>query len=468
MNITRIGLNRNEVAPRESIFHVANGYLGVRACFEEGVSADVRSIRGTYLNAFYDLCPLYYTEKMHGFPNSEQVIVNVTDAQGIQLVLNGEPFDPFQGELKLFEQTLDMSQGCYIRHVLWRSPKGMETDLSFRRMASFFTKELLTIEVTVTPVNWSGEFRAVSTQNSDVYNDGDPNDPRKASEKMRMLTPVQSGRQSDCVYMQCETLRSGQEMACAVVHTFDKFISCNYFTEQTCNTVTMEGLAAQGEPLTFVKWCVYTDSRRHTAPLGEAVSLAETCSEIPLDIWYARQQAILNELWTSSRIVVDDQPSLQAGIDYAIYTLFQSAGRDRVSSIASKGLSGEGYEGHFFWDTEIYMFPFFLLTHPKIARLLLDFRYATLDAAREQARLLGHAQGALYPWRTITGTECSSFFLSGSAQYHINCDIAHAVIHYYFVTSDQAFMKEKGLEILIETSATVAGHRPLVQRPIPD
>ncbi|HPF88546.1 MAG TPA: glycosyl hydrolase family 65 protein, partial [Candidatus Limiplasma sp.] len=207
-----------------------------------------------------------------------------------------------------------------------------------------------------------------------------------------------------------------------------------------------------GEPLSFIKWCVYTDSRRHDAPLPEAVALAETCSEIPIQTWHARQQEILDELWNTARITVTGQPSLQSGIDFAIYSLFQSAGRDGISSIASKGLSGEGYEGHYFWDTEIYMFPFFLLTQPKIARMLLDYRYATLDGAREQARLLGHSRGALYPWRTITGTECSAYFPSGSAQYHINSDIAHAVITYYFVTGDLEYMRKKGAEILIETS----------------
>ena len=452
MNITHTGLKRDAIALRESLFHVANGYLGVRACLEEGVSEDIRSIRGAYLNAFYDVSPICYAEKMHGFPEQVQTIVNIVDVQGIQLKLDGEVFTPFLGKLLAYAQTLDMSRGQYIRSVVWRSPKGLETEIEFRRMASFYAKELLTFAITITPRNWSGDFEAVSTQNSDVYNDWDPNDPRKASEKRRILQTKTCGLQHDYMYMQCEAMNSGQIMASAVTHTSNGNLHITCRTEPTCNTATLRGKATQGESLSFIKWCIFTDSRRHNAPLPEAITLLQNLSMLPITLWYERQQEILDELWSSSRIMIEGNASLQSGIDYAIYTLFQSAGRDGISSIASKGLSGEGYEGHFFWDTEIYMFPFFLLTHPDIARKLLDFRYATLDAAKEQARLLGHQKGALYPWRTITGSECSAYFPSGSAQYHINSDIAHAVITYFFVTGDLAYMREKGLEILIETA----------------
>ncbi len=452
MKITRIGLNRNEIALRESLFHIANGYLGVRACFEEGTPADVRSIRGAYLNAFYDLTPIVYAEKMHGFPEAAQTIVNIVDQQGITLWLHGEPFSPFTGTLLLFEQTLDMALGQYIRHVVWRSPAGLETELRFCRMASFYAKELMTIDVAVTPRNWSGTFQAVSTQISDVYNDGDPNDPRKASERKRRLQTQDSGHHNGCMYMRCQAIGSGEVMACAALHTSDSGLQGVCSTSPASNSETISGKAEQGKTISFVKWCVYTDSRRHHDPMGDAQDMVRDFASLPIDTWYARQRTLLNDLWDASRIIIEGSPSLQTGVDFAIYSLFQSAGRDGISSIASKGLSGEGYEGHFFWDTEIYMFPFFLLTHPQIARALLDFRYATLDGAREQARLLGHKNCALYPWRTITGSECSAYFPSGSAQYHINSDIAHAVITYYDMTGDLDYMMEKGAELLVETA----------------
>ncbi|MBE0600979.1 MAG: glycoside hydrolase family 65 protein [Firmicutes bacterium] len=452
MKLTRTGYKPDEIALRETLFHVANGYLGVRACPEEGTPANTRSIRGAYLNAFYDTYPIQYAERLYGFPNQSETIVNVPDMQSISVHLAGELFDPGSGTLLTFEQTLDMDAGLYIRHMVWRSPKGRETEITFRRMASFAVRELFTIHVTILPKNWAGAVRLISKQNGDVRNDGDPNDPRKASEVKHMLRIVESGAREKYMYMQCETMRSHQTVACAATHTSDSLFALQQHSNPVENNATLESRAKRGKPLSFVKWCVYTDSRRHTSTLSTAVQLVNTCAETPIETWYEQQRAFLKDFWIASRITLEGEPSLQAGVDYAAYALLQSAGQDGQSSIASKGLSGEGYEGHYFWDTEIYMFPFFLLTQPQIAKALLEYRYATLDGARSHARLLGHTTGALYPWRTITGSECSSYFPSGSAQYHINSDIAYAVYTYYFVTGDLDFIRDKGADILIETA----------------
>ena len=143
---------------------------------------------------------------------------------------------------------------------------------------------------------------------------------------------------------------------------------------------------------------------------------------------------------------------LQEGIRFNLYQLLQSVGKDPVSNIAAKGLSGEGYEGHYFWDTEIYMFPVFLMTNPEIAKNLLLHRYSILDSARARAKELGHKKGALFPWRTITGPESSAFFPAGTAQYHISADIAYSYIQYYLVTKDEAFLKDYMAEVLFETA----------------
>ena len=397
MKLTRTGLNYNEITLRESLFHVANGYLGVRACAEEGVPQDVRTIRGAYLNAFYDTYPLQYAEKMHGFPSETETIVNVPDMQGISVLLHDEWFDPSAGTLLHYEQILDMDAGQYIRQIVWRSPQGRETELTFRRMASFIARELMTIHVTILARNWSGDIKLVSRQNGGVRNDGDPNDPRKASEAKQMLRAVESGCRDDYMYMQYETMHSGQTVACAATHTSDGIFSIQFHDNPVENTATLESQAEQGAALSFVKWCVYTDNRRHPATLSTAVQLVRSYAETPIEAWYQKQRDFLDAFWDASRVALNGPTGLQAGIDFAVYSLLQSAGQDGVSSITSKGLSGEGYEGHFFWDTEIYMFPFFLFTNPAIAKSLLDYRYTTLDSARQNARILGHSQGALYP-----------------------------------------------------------------------
>ena len=158
------------------------------------------------------------------------------------------------------------------------------------------------------------------------------------------------------------------------------------------------------------------------------------------------------EYWKSADVVIENDAQLQEGIRFNLFQLLQSAGRDEHSNISAKGLSGEGYEGHYFWDTEIYMFPIFLMTQPDIARQLLLYRYSSLDQARARAREMGHKQGALFPWRTIAGTECSSFFPSGTAQYHISADIAYSYIQYYLAEQDKGFLLSYGAEVLIETA----------------
>ena len=136
---------------------------------------------------------------------------------------------------------------------------------------------------------------------------------------------------------------------------------------------------------------------------------------------------------------------LPEALEYDLYQLLQSTGSDGVGSVAAKGLSGEGYEGHVFWDSEVYVFPYFIWTQPEKARGMLEYRWRLLPAARENARTLGMQKGALFPWRTISGGECSAFFPAGTAQYHIDADIAYAFLQYWRVTGDLAFMAEKGL-----------------------
>ena len=262
MKLTRTGYDPDTIALRETPIPCGQRISGRSRLPEEGVSPTVRSIRGAYLNAFYETYPIQYSEKLYGFPGQSETIVNLPDMQGIALHLSGELFDPESGTLLQYEQTLDMEAGVYIRQVLWRSPKGKETEITFCRMASFTAVELFTIQVSILPKNWSGTIRIVSGQNGDISNDGDPNDPRKASEAKRMLQIVESGNRENYIYMQCETMRSQQTVACAVTHTSKSLYSLQLHSNPVENSATLESRAQRGKSMSFVKWCVYTDNRR--------------------------------------------------------------------------------------------------------------------------------------------------------------------------------------------------------------
>jgi alpha,alpha-trehalose phosphorylase len=164
------------------------------------------------------------------------------------------------------------------------------------------------------------------------------------------------------------------------------------------------------------------------------------------------QYEFLADFWDKADVEIRGDMPLQQAIRFNLFHLLQSVGRDGKTNICAKGLTGEGYEGHYFWDTEMYVIPAFLYSNPAISRKLLEYRYSTLDKARVRAREMSHSTGALFPWRTINGEECSGYFPAGTAQYHINADIAHAIKIYMEVTQDYEFLLRYGAEVLFETA----------------
>ncbi|MDP5206060.1 glycoside hydrolase family 65 protein, partial [Alishewanella sp. SMS9] len=179
--------------------------------------------------------------------------------------------------------------------------------------------------------------------------------------------------------------------------------------------------------------------------------LKEACSKSFASL-LSEHQDYWSNFWQQADVKIAGDDALQQGIRFNLFSLAQSAGRNGKSNIGAKGLSGPGYDGHYFWDTEIYVVPVLSLTQPETARQLLCHRYSQLDFARERAQQMSHKQGALYPWRTIGGEECSAYFPAGTAQYHINAAIAYAIRSYYLATADSQFIRDMGAEMLLETN----------------
>lgn len=450
--ITSHFLDISRLTIDETLFHVANGYIGVRGNFEEGYDEGHHTIRGTYINGFYDLSEVKYGEKLQGFIEKKQKIINVTDVQGIELFIDGDRFSLFEGEVLDYKRVLDMRGGFTNRHIRWQSPKGHILEIDIKRMASFVKQELFVIEYRIKSINYEGEVILVSTQVGEVSNYFNPNDPRVAAESEKHLTVKAIKREDHVDFICSKTNSSGLSTVSAVKH----IISTRSEIESTSDTRSLTSRIKlsikAGGIEKLIKYCIFTDSIRHPdCYQGAAISMHEAV-KIPLQELYRAQEKYLDTFWDKADVTIEGDLMLQQGIRFSIFQLLQSVGKDKYSNIAAKGLSGEGYEGHYFWDTEIYMLPFFLLTNPSIAKNLLNYRYEKLEDARQNARLLGHQKGALYPWRTISGSECSGYFPSGSAQYHINADIAYMFVQYYLATGDTDFMAEKGAEVLIETA----------------
>lgn len=448
--IRQLSLDNNELMLNETLFHNANGYIGVRSNFEEGYPEHYLSIRGQYINGFYDIVEMKQAEKLYGMPEEKQTMLNVADTQGIKLFVDGEQFNMFEGEVMDSSRTLDMGKGWTKREVLWKSPKGHEVKIAIKRMASFAMLPLFTIEYEVQSVNFNGELRLVSTHIGNVRNYFNPNDPRVAAESFQYIYPDNAEFVGDVSVITANTAKSGLQVASAVCH------SCSAAGQERCyvedSTATYEWTAdiAASEKVVLVKYAVLVDSIRSVDCREEALRLIGEASSAGLTMLYAEQESYLSAYWDNCTVNVYGDDEISQAVYFNLYQLIQSVGKDAYSNIAAKGLSGEGYEGHYFWDTEMYMMPFFSLTNPELARNLIHFRYTLLPYAKEHAGLMGHTSGALYPWRTIMGKECSGYYPSGSAQYHINGDIAYAVITYYMLTKDTDLMFACGAEMLFE------------------
>lgn len=454
--IENLKLDNEELLLNETIFHNANGYLGVRSNFEEGYPEGYDTIRGSYINGFYDISEMKQAEKLYGMAEKKETMLNVADGQTIRLYLEEEEFSMFSGTVLSSERWLDMESGITARKVLWRSPEGREAEIVIRRMASFSHLHLFTIDYQVTPLNFSGRICFMSEHEGNVQNYCNPNDPRVAGESFQHLIPDYAEICDGVSYLYTNTATSGLQVCTAVKNVLkgaERTVTAAIPVMKGHRSVQkLTADAGQGEVVQLIKYMIFADSLRCPDLKKQTSDEMTMTLAVPLEQIYREQREYLDRFWTSSALEIEGDDHLCASVRYNQYQLIQSVGKDPHSNIAAKGLSGEGYEGHYFWDTEMYIQPFFTLTNPQISRNLIEYRYSILDKARENAKILGHKQGAAYPWRTIHGTECSGFFPAGSAQYHISGDIAYSTVAYYLMTGDLVFMAEKGAEIVFETA----------------
>ncbi|MDN7246480.1 glycoside hydrolase family 65 protein [Planococcus shenhongbingii] len=450
--LTKCELDNPNLLLDESILSLGNGYLGVRGNFEEGYPESFSSIRGTYINAFHDEVEIVYGEKLYGYPVMQQKILNVIDAQSVQIYLDDELFSMFEGEIIHFERSLHMEAGFVERIIHWKSPKGKEVKIHFRRLTSFITRELFAIAINIEPIDGIRQVKIISAVEGDVSNFVDLRDPRVASGHAKRLYVMEARKEEDYSIVKDLTYVTQLEVACVTATDIcaEKY---SYESQAAESRVEEIYLCEGNRPIEFTKFNVYTDTLRHGIEVvEEARKIQERLEETSFEDLLMEQREYLDRFWLHSDVEIDGDAALQEGIRFNLYHLLQSVGKDPHSNISAKGLSGEGYEGHYFWDTEIFMFPVFLMTNPEIAKNLLLYRYSILDSARARATVLGHKKGALFPWRTINGPESSAFFPAGTAQYHISADIAYSYIQYYLVTKDEAFLKDVGAEVLFETA----------------
>jgi len=445
----------------ETIFSLGNGYIGMRGNLEEGFNGKQgRTVNGTYINAFYESEPIHYPEGAYGYARNSQTMINVTNGKIIELYVDGEKFDLLSGKLLAYKRTLDLRRGVLIREMTWQSSAGRTVDIRIRRLVSLTRKHIAAIEYEVKPVNFSGTLELVSRLDGAVRNQVSADDPRVGSALAgQVLTTVEQSYRDTFGMLRQQTKNTRFTIVTGMEHAVQPEAACRIEGggEGDRLFVRFTFDAREGQTVGITKFLAYHTSKEAPEAPGTlrlADDAARTLAEAKRDgyaVLVDEQEQYLKDYWSRTDVEIFGDPLLQQSIRYSAFQLLQSVGRDGTSNIGAKGLTGEGYEGHYFWDTEIYIFPFFLYTNPEISKSLLEYRYSILDHARERARILSQ-KGALYAWRTIGGEETSAYYPAGTAQYHINADIIHAVKQYMNATDDMEFFAAKGAEMLFETA----------------
>jgi alpha,alpha-trehalose phosphorylase len=445
-------LDLDVLAQTESVFALANGHIGLRANLDEG---EPFGLPGTYLNSFYELRPLPYAEAGFGYPESGQTLVNVTNGKLIRLLVDDEPFDVRYGELLSHERVLDLRAGVLRRDAKWRSPAGAGVRISSTRLVSFAQRAAAAILYEVEPLE---EPLRVVVQSELVANEpggSSSADPRAAAALESPLSSEEFQDHAERVLLVHSTRRSKLLMAAGMDHVIDGPDGTEVAAESASDVgrVTIAADLAVGGKLRVVKFLAYGwSSRRSQAAIRDGVvaALAEA-RHTGWDGLLGAQRSYLDDFWDRADVELEGDTELQQAVRFALFHVLQAGARAEQRAVAAKGLTGTGYDGHTFWDTERFVLPVLTYTAPRAAADALRWRHSTLDLARERARQLG-LEGAAFPWRTIRGQECSGYWPAGTAAFHIGADIADAVARYQAATDDEAFELDVGLELLVETA----------------
>jgi alpha,alpha-trehalose phosphorylase len=454
------------LAQSETIFSTANGYLGMRGCFEEGNPV---SENGTFINGFYESWKITYPEIAYGFSKTGQTMVNVTDTKIIKLYVDDEPFSLPDANLISYERVLDLKAGTLDREILWEMPSGKRIAIKSRRLVSFEHRHLAAISYEVTVLNAQAPVIISSEMRNDPPQQFKEEDPRQGRGfQGRVLLPQVHYRKNRRVVLGHATGASKMPLACGIDHVLET--DCPYSevskAEENLGKVVFSIEAQPGKPIRLTKYVSYHTSQR--LPADElCASVERTLDRAAANGFQdllAGQQKYLQEFWRRSDVQIEGHPDrqhrapeLQQAIRFNLFQILQAAARAENTGIPAKGLTGQAYDGHYFWDSEVYVLPFLTYTNPSLSKNQLEFRYSILDKARQRSHEL-HERGAKFPWRTINGEEASAFYAAGTAQYHINADIMYALQKYVEVTGDEEFLHEKGVELLVETARLWYGH----------
>jgi trehalose/maltose hydrolase-like predicted phosphorylase len=429
-----------ELHYKETIYTLGNGYLGTRGSFEEGYPG---AWPATLIHGVYDDLPPSNTE-----------LANTPEWPSLSILVEGDRFGLDRGKLLSYRRRLEMRRGLLSRDVRWQSPAGHTFDLHFERFASLADPHVLAVRCQVTALDSDCNVQVRAGLNAYPDNDG-----------LLHWTRPEQGGEGDSAWLKLTTRHSGIDLGMAVRLGLSGAEE-GQVQAQGCPGYPMVQAtfrARPGQIVTLTKLITVVTSRDAERPLAEA--RRKLPGPAAYEELLAAQEEAWAETWRDSDVVVEGDVEDQAAIRYNLFQTLIAAPRhdDRVS-IGAKTLSGFGYRGHVFWDTELFILPFLIYTQPEIARNLLSYRYQTLPGARRKAEQAGY-EGAMIAWESAaTGDDVTPPWVldpegkemvriwPGEIEQHISADVAYATWQYWDATGDDEWMAQRGALIILETA----------------
>jgi len=451
--VCETALDLDLLGQTESLFALSNGHIGWRANLDEG---EPHSIAGSYLNGVYEEVPLPYAETAYGYPEAGQTIVNVTDGKVIRLLVDDEPFDVRYGTLHAHERTLDFRTGVLTRTAEWESPTHSRVRVRSTRMVSLVHRALAAVLYEVEPLDDEADIVLQSEliANEPAVGKG-ARDPRAGEIIEDALAAELDAVTERGAVLVHSTKRSKLRLAASMDHLVraPRGVAIRSESHPDHARFTVMAKVKPGQRVTLVKFVAYGwSSLRSIAALRAQVEGAlATARHHGWRGLADAQRGYLADFWARADVELEGDDEVQQGIRFGMFHVLQAAARAEQRAIPAKGLTGPGYDGHTFWDTETFVLPMLTYTAPKAVADALRWRHSILDRARRRAHELG-LEGAAFPWRTIHGEECSGYWPASTAAFHLNADVADAVLRYVTATRDGRFEREFGAELLIETA----------------
>lgn len=427
---------------KETVFTIGNGYFSSRGSFEEGFSDEIAT---TFVHGVFNDVPTFGTE-----------LVNFPKWYSLAIILGDEPFRMDSGKILFYQRQLNLGNGLLTRKLFWESPKGSRLKITFERFMNMADVHHGALRFSIESDNYQGKIRVLSDIPGYVTN-----------ERYQHWSIIDQGYISEhgC-YLTLQTLDTGIEAALAQKTRleFSHEVMLQYWHARTVPTLAFEIEVEKGDMVTGVKHCAIYTSRESDRPLEEAVDDVNQRFSEGFDTTLGKSEDVWKNLWDRSDVSIEGDDLADQALRYNLFQILIAAPRhDDTVSIGAKTMSGYGYRGHVFWDTEIFILPFLIFTQPEIARNLLMYRYHTLGGARQKAIDNGY-KGAMFAWESAaTGEEVTPTWVEGpdgelvrvwcgDIEQHITADVAYAVLQYWQVTGDDDFMVNFGTEIFLSAA----------------